>query len=255
MMMEQTFNQLAELRLHGMARALREQCENPASAPEAFEDRLAFIVDSEWSQRQQKGLERRLRQAKLRDVGCIEDVDHQSDRGLDKSVFSKLATCSWAMQRQNVLIAGPTGVGKTFLLCALAQKACRDGYTVKYHRVSRLADALSLARADGSLSRLLTSLAKTDVLALDDWGLSPLDAAVRYDLMEVIEDRHGNRSTLIASQLPVDAWHGYIGDPTLADAILDRLVHNAHRLNMRGPSRRKSASGLTEKDRSGKQRQ
>lgn len=253
MMMEQTFNQLAETRLHGMARALREYIEKPETKPEAFETRFAFVVDTEWTQRQQKGLERRLRSAKLRDVGCLEDVDHQRPRGLDKSVLSKLATCSWVTNNQNIVLSGPTGIGKTYLLCALAQKACRDGYTVAYHRVSRLVDALRVARVDGSLAKVLAALAKTDVLALDDWGLTPLDERARYDLMEVIEDRYGNRSTIIASQVPVEAWHDYIGDPTLADAMMDRLVHNAHRLEMDGPSRRKLDADLTTGERSGKQ--
>lgn len=253
MMMEQTFNQLAELRLHGMARALRGHFENPTTAPQSFEERVAFMVDSEWTQRQQKGLERRLRHARLRDVGCLEDVDHQRPRGLDKSVLSKLASCGWVMNHQNIVLSGPTGIGKTYLLCALAQKACRDGYTVSYHRVSRLVDALRVARADGSLAKVLATLAKTDVLALDDWGLTPLDERARYDLMEVVEDRYGNRSTIIASQVPVEAWHEYIGDPTLADAMMDRLVHNAHRIDMDGPSRRKLDAHLTTEDRSGKQ--
>jgi DNA replication protein DnaC len=198
MMIEQTYTQLAELRMHAMAKALREQIENAAAAPTAFEDRVAFIVDSEWTQRQQKGLERRLRYAKLRDVGCIENVDHQRPRGIDKSVLQRLSTCGWVQKHQNVLLSGPTGIGKTFLLCALAQKACREGYTVVYHRVSRLVDALKLARADGSLPKVLSGLAKADVLALDDWGLTPLDDRGRYDLMEVIEDRYKNGSTVKA---------------------------------------------------------
>lgn len=253
MMLEQTYEQLSQLRLHGMARALREQLDKPANGSMAFEQRVAFMVDTEWTQRQQKSLDRRLRQAKLRDAGCVENVDHQRPRGLDKSVLHRLSTCSWVQKHQNVLICGPTGIGKTFLLCALAQKACREGYAVIYHRVSRLVDALRIARADGSLSKLLAQLAKADVLALDDWGLSPLDERARYDLMEVFEDRYGSRSTIIASQVSIDAWHAYIGDPTLADAIMDRLVHNAHRLDLSGPSMRRLDAGLTNEEVSGKQ--
>jgi DNA replication protein DnaC len=250
MMMEQTFNQLAAMRLHTMARMLREQL-NSAATPASYEEGVSMLADAEWTQRQHKALERRLKTARLRDAACLEDVDYQQPRRLDKSVLTRLASCNWVVQHQNIFISGPTGIGKTYLLCALAQRACREGYSVVYHRTPRLTDALRVARADGSLAKTLATLAKVDVLVLDDWGLAPLDQQGRYDLMEVIDDRHGNRSTLIASQLPIADWHTHIGDPNLADSFMDRLVHNAHQIQLSGPSMRKALGGLTSEETAG----
>ena len=187
-----------------------------------------------------------LRDAKLRlPNACIEDLDYPARRQLDRSVVRQLANCAWVEQHHNVVITGPTGVGKTYLACALAQQACRKGYRALYRRVPRLFDELTLARADGTYPRLLTRLARIDVLVLDDWGIAPLADVERRDLLEIIEDRHGNRSTVLTSQIPVAKWHDHLGDPTVADAICDRLLHNAHALVLQGPSRRK---GSIEKD-------
>jgi len=210
-----------------------------------------MLVDREYTDRESRKLTRRLQQAKLRQRACIEDIDYRHHRGLDKPTLSRLASGQWIHKQHNVVLSGPTGIGKTFLACALAHKACRDGFTALYRRMPRLCQELQIARADGSWHKLLARIAKTDVLVLDDFGITPLSAAERRDLLEVIEDRHGNRSTIIASQLPVDKWHAYIGEPTLADAIVDRLVHNAYHLKLRGDSLRKNRTPLTEQEDSG----
>ena len=189
---------------------------------------------------------RLLREAKLKiSQACIEDIDYAARRELDKSVVRQLATCRWVQEHQNVLITGMTGVGKTYVACALAQQACRNGYRALYRRASRFFEDLALARADGSYARLLARLARIDVLVIDDWALSPALEAERHDLLEIIEDRYANRSTIITSQLPHTKWHEYLGDPTVADAILDRVLHNAHRLVLKGPSRRKEKDQVT----------
>jgi DNA replication protein DnaC len=187
----------------------------------------------------------RLRRAKLRHAAILEDLDYRNSRGLDKGLIQSLAGCQWVKDHLNVLITGPTGVGKTWLACALAHKACREGYTAQYVRLARLLRELTIAKGDGQYSKLLTGLAKVDVLILDDWGLMKLSAENRRDLLEVLEDRHGRRSTIATSQLPIEEWHGVIGDATLADAILDRLVHNAYKINLRGESMRKRQAKLT----------
>ena len=240
MLTQPTLEQLSELRLPALARAWQAQQEDPTVGELGFDERLALLVEAEWTDRQNKRLDRLLRAAKLRITGaCIEDVDYARERKLDKSLVRQLATGRWIAARQNVVITGPTGVGKTYLACALAQQACRQGHRVLYRRAPRIFDELALARADGSYARLLARLAKIDVLVLDDWGLAPVKDVERRDLLEIMEDRHGLRSTIWTSQIPVAQWHDHVGDPTIADAICDRLLHNAHRITLHGPSRRK----------------
>jgi DNA replication protein DnaC len=250
MLTEQTFQLLSAMRMLGFARALREQLEGDGYDQLAFDERVAMLVDTEHADRESRKLTRRLQQAKLREKACLEDIDYRHARGLDKATVRRLATCKWVDKHQNVILTGPTGVGKTYIACALADQVCREGMTAIYRRMPRLLHELMVARADGSYAKLLARLAKTDVLVLDDWGIAPLTDQERRDLLEVLEDRHGARATVIATQLPVDAWHGYIGEPTIADAILDRLVHNAHRLDLSGGSMRKKRSNLTKETKS-----
>lgn len=243
MLIHPTVEQLRTLRLDGMAKALEEQLQMSDIEDLPFTDRLALLIDREATERSSRRLRTRLRKAKLRQGNaCVEDIDHRTHRGLDKGLFITLSSCQWIAQHRNVLITGPTGVGKTFLACALAQKACREGYSVQYLRTPRLFEELRLAHADGRYPKLMAGFAKTDLLVLDDWGLAPLAAADRHELLEILEDRHEVRATMVTSQLPVDAWYEAIDHPTLADAILDRLVHNAYRLALKGESmRRKKA--------------
>jgi len=205
----------------------------------AFDERFGLLVDAEWIDRQNKRLARNLREAKLRlSDACIEGIDYPARRKLDKAVIRGLASCAWIHEHHNVVITGPTGVGKTYIACALAQQACRKGYRVLYRRVPRIFDEILLARADGTYPRWLAKVARFDVVVLDDWGLVPLAESERRDLLEIMEDRYGNRSTILTSQMPVEQWHDQVGDPTIADAFCDRLLHNAHRIELHGPSRR-----------------
>lgn len=241
MMTNQTLNQLKALRLDGMARAFEEQISLPASHELPFEDRLALLLDREITWRDNRRLERLLRAAKLKQPqACIEDVDYRASRGIDKRLILALAGGDWIRQSQNLLITGATGIGKSWLACALANQACRQGFSALYVRIPRLLDSLSIAHGDGSFGRQLAQLARIDVLILDDWGLTPLEQLARHDLLEVVDDRVGTRSTIITSQLPVDHWHAWLNDPTLADAILDRLVHQSHRIMLKGDSMRKN---------------
>ncbi len=240
MLTQPTLEQLTGMRLGAMAHAWQGQQEDPAMEELGFDERLALLVDAEWTDRQNKRLDRLLRAAKLRLSGaCLEDIEYAKERKLEKSLLRQLAAGRWIEAHQNVVITGATGVGKTYLACALAQQACRLGYRVLYRRAPRLFDELTLARADGSYPRLLARFARTDVLVLDDWGLVPVQDMERRDLLEIMEDRHGLRSTIWTSQIPVAQWHDQVGDPTIADAICDRLLHNAHRIVLQGPSRRK----------------
>ncbi len=245
-----TLDKLHELRFTGMAKALSEQMALPDIDDLSFEERLGLLVDREATEREDRRLQTRLRQAKLKQNACIEDIDFKQPRGLDKSLILDLAQCQWIKKHLNLLITGPTGVGKTWIACALAQKACREGFTSLYLRLPRLLQELPIAKGDGTYVRLMARLAKVDVLIMDDWGLSKLIAEQRRDLLEILEDRHDIRSTIVTSQLPLDQWHHIIGDPTLADAILDRLVHNAYKINLKGESMRKNKSKLTAPTRS-----
>jgi len=204
-----------------------------------FDERFGLLVDAEWLDRQNKRLARNLREAKLRlSDACIEGIDYPPRRKLDKAMIRGLASCTWIHEHHNVVITGPTGVGKTYIACALAQQACRKGYRALYRRVPRIFDEILLARADGTYPRWLAKVARFDVVVLDDWGLVPLAESERRDLLEIMEDRYGNRSTILTSQMPVAQWHDQVGDPTIADAFCDRLLHNAHRIELHGPSRR-----------------
>ncbi len=239
MLMQQTLDRLHALRLTGMAQALEEQRGIPDVATLAFEERFALLVEREHLTRGDRRLTRLLQVARLRHAACIEDVNFRVKRGLDRALLLRLAGGDWIRQHQVVLLVGPTGTGKSWLGCALGHAACRQGVTVRYARLSRLLGDLALARGDGSYGRLLQQLAKTGLLIVDDWGLAPLGDRERRDLLEVIEDRAGRRATLITSQVPTEHWHELIGDPTFGDAILDRLVHHAHRITLTGGSLRK----------------
>jgi DNA replication protein DnaC len=240
-----TMEKLQTLRLSGMYKALTEQMNMPESETLSFEERLGLLADREMTERQDRRLKTRLRQARLKHNACIEDLDYRAPRGLDKALMLQLATCRWVHEGLNLIINGPTGVGKTWIACALAQKACREGYTALYLRLPRLFEDLGLAHGDGRFTKLMAGFAKTDLIILDDWGLAKFTAEQRRDLLELLDDRHGNRSTVVTSQVPVDHWHEVIGDHTLADAILDRLVHSAYRINLKGESMRKRLAKLT----------
>jgi len=240
-MLEQPMmDKLFAMRLHGMVDALKTQEQDPAARELSFLERLGLLVDQQWNWRQNQALARRLHAAKLQANACVEEIDYRAARGLDKSVIRGLAQESaWVRNHEQIFILGPTGVGKSFVACALAQKACRDGYSAFYTRAAALFRDLTLARADGSLRLLLAKLSRIDVLVIDDWAMAPLTESERRDFWEICEDRYQVRSTILTSQLPVARWHEQIGDPTVADGILDRLVHNAHRIDMRGDSMRK----------------
>jgi len=231
---------LLAMRLHGIVQGLEAQEQDPAARELSFLERLGLLIDQQWSWRENQALARRLKKAKLRGNACVEEIDYRAARGLDKSVIRALAQESgWVAKHENVFVLGPTGVGKSFIASALAQKACRDGYSALFTRGAALFRDLAIARADGSLRHLLARLARIDVLVIDDWAMAPLAETERRDFWEICEDRYQARSTILTSQLPVSRWHEQIGDPTLADGILDRLVHNAHRIEMRGDSMRK----------------
>jgi DNA replication protein DnaC len=234
-----TVDKLHQLHLPGMARALVSQSQSPEIGQLSFEERLGLLVDSEAAERESRQNAARLKRAKLKQAATPEDVDFRHPRGLDRALFARLMTGRWVSEHQNILLCGPTGVGKTFLACALANQACRQGRSVLYVRLPRLLPALAIGRGDGSYAKSLAQLAKTDVLVIDDWGLAPLTDEGRRDLLEIFDDRHGTRSSIITSQLQVKHWHASIGDPTLADAILDRLVHQAHTMDLDGESLRK----------------
>jgi DNA replication protein DnaC len=238
-MLNQTIDKLHQMGLHAMAEMLAAPLLGSASTELSLQDQMALLVDREWDARENRRLATRLRNARLKQNAAVEDIDWQSPRGLDRSQILSLAGGHWIAAHQHLIISGPTGVGKTFIACALGNRACRLGYSVLYRRVSRLLEEIALARADGSYRSLIQRLAKVHLLALDDWGLLPLSAELAQDVLDLLEDRNGAGSTLIVTQIPVGSWHARIGDPTLADAILDRLVHGAHRIELHGESMRK----------------
>jgi DNA replication protein DnaC len=246
MLRQPTIEKLHAMRLRVMAAAWVDQDRSPDTLALAFDERLALLVDAEMLARDNTRLAKNLRDAKLRIAdACVEGIDFPKARQLDKAVVRTLATCRWIHEHQTVLIDGATGTGKSYLACALAHQACRKGFRVFYRRVPRLFDELRLARADGSYPRLLTRIAKADVLVLDDFAITPLTAESRRDLLEILEDRYGLRSTIITSQLEPKLWHDYLADPTVADAICDRVMHGAHRISLKGPSRRKPPTETT----------
>lgn len=246
-MLEQpTLSKLEAMRLHGMAQALREQNKDEAMRELSFAERFALLVDRQLTWRQNEALQARLRRAKLRANACVEDIDYRAARGLDKALLRSLTQESaWVAQHENIFVCGPTGVGKSYLACALAHKACRDGYTALYSRAVALFRELALARADGSLRNYLLRLSKVDVLVVDDWAMQPLNENERRDFWEICEDRCQTRSLVLTSQMPVAKWHEQIGDPTVAEGILDRIVHRAHRIDLRGDSLRKNSPKQT----------
>jgi len=245
MLLHPTLEKLMTLRFSGMAAALEEQMKMDGLQDIGFEERLGLLLDHEQAVRDTRRLKTRLSKAKLRQNASIEDIDFRHPRGLDKSLVLRLADCQWIKSHNNLIITGPTGVGKSFLACAYAQKACREGFNTLYLRMTKLFEDLSLAKGDGRYLKLLTSFAKADLLVLDDYGLAPLTREQRHDFLEILEDRHELKSTLVTSQLPIEHWHEQIGDPTLADAILDRLVHSAHKIKLKGESMRKKKANLT----------
>ena len=246
MLNHQTVQHLRSLRLKGMAEAFARQLEHPPSASLSFEERLALLVDYEQSCRTNRRLQRLLSKARLKQSACLEDIDFNSTRGLNRQLVSSLASSDWIRSHQNLHITGPTGTGKSWLACAFGQAACRQGFTVRYERTGRLLDELKIARGDGSYTKTLRQISNIDLLVLDDFGLKPLSQIERHDLLEIIEDRHGSASTIITSQLPISSWHEFLAEPTIADALLDRLLANSHRIELKGESLRKTRSKLTD---------
>ena len=245
-MIQQTLDKLYQMKLSGMADSIREQIANPTAASLSFEDRIALAVDRQWDLKENRALARRLYIAKLKQQAAIEDIDFRAHRGLDKGVLLSIGECNFIGSHSNIIITGPTGVGKTYIACAIANRACRRGFLVRYFGCGTLLSAATVARGDGSYSSFLTRLEKTDLLVIDDWGMYPLDSDAARDIFEILEDRAHRGSTLIVSQVPIENWYDIIAAPTIADAILDRLVHNAYRIEMTGESMRKKLSPLTE---------
>jgi len=240
-----TLETLHRLKLSGMAQAFLQQLEQPDAQALSFEERFSMLVDREATSRENRRMIRLLQLARLKHDACVEDINYRQQRGLDRSLMANLITCDWISKHHNLHLTGPTGTGKSWLACALGHQACRHGLTVRYERVGLLLDSLRIARGDGSFGKRLLQLSRIDLLILDDFALKPLTQSERHDLLEVIEDRHGARSTLMTSQLPTSRWHEYVNEPTVADALLDRLLQNAHKIDLKGESMRKNRPALT----------
>ena len=245
MLQQQCLKQLRVLKLSGMAHALELQWNQPHTYDDlCFDERIGILVSQEVTSRAHKRLDRLITAARFKEASRLEDVDYTHPRGLKKTQVAALQTCEWITKKQNLVITGPTGCGKTYLACAIGRQACHFDYSVRYYRASRLFEALTISHGDGSYLKWINQIAKADVLIIDDWGLEKLTQSQRNDLLEIMEDRHTSKSTIVTSQLPISKWHCYIGDATLADAILDRLLHNAHKLNLKGESMRKKRATL-----------
>lgn len=252
MLTQQTLDKLYDMKLTAMAEAFAQQLGQPDLGELSFEDRFAMLVDRQWTFKEDRRMNRLLKTARLRDSACIENIDFKTPRCLDKSLIVRLAGSEWIKKGQNLIILGPTGVGKTYLAGAIANSACRNGYPSMYKRAPRLYQEVAIARADGSYPKLMNKLSKIKVLIIDDFCIAPMSDPERRDLLEVLEDRQSISSTIVATQVPIENWIEHIGDPTLADAILDRLVHNAHKIKLKGESMRKIRSSLTKSDKSGR---
>jgi DNA replication protein DnaC len=243
MLNEPTIEKLQTMKLYAMADGFRAQLQTTESHQLSFEERFALLVDQQWLWKQNRAFQRRLQLAKLKQKAVIEDINYQHPRGLDRKLLRTLASCEWVRQKLNILFTGPTGVGKTWIGCALAQKACRDGFSVLHKKTSELFRDLAIANVDGSLGRLLVRLAQIDVLLLDDFAMARLKDSERRDILEICDDRYQRRSLILTSQMPIAHWHEQIGDPTIADSILDRILHNAYRIELKGESLRKTLGG------------
>ena len=239
MLNQPTIEKLYAMKLHGMADGFRTQLEDAGASQLSFEERFALLVDQQWLWKENRALARRLQSARLKERGAIEDIDYHHPRGLDRRLMRALASGEWIRQHQNILLIGPTGIGKSWLACALAHRACRDGFSVLHKGCAELFRDLTVAHADGSLGRQLVKFSRIDVLLLDDFAMAPLKDSERRDFLEICDDRYQRRSLILTSQVPIAHWHEQIGDPTIADSILDRIVHNAHRVELRGESMRK----------------
>ena len=246
-----TMEKLTDMRLHGMAVALKEQCSSSSYDELSFQERLGMLVDREMTERENRRLKGRLTKARLRQQASMEDIDYRHPRGLDRSIMRSLSTCSWVRDHLNVLVTGPTGAGKSFIACAIGHKVCLEGYKVLYFRTSRLFQDLAIAKGDGRYPKLINTIAKTNVLIVDDWGLIKLDDRQQIDFLDILEDRYNIHSTIIASQYPHPHWHELMANPTLSDAILDRFIHNAHKITLKGESMRKKISELTKQKENG----